>query len=145
MFDKLQRTYGPHSIDRFASANNALLPRYNSAWRDPGTEAVDALHLPDSAWQRENNWCNPPWPLLPTLVLKLRQSGAAATIVAPHWPGQPWHQSLRELCGPPLLIPAQPGLFHPGRLALRGPLGPPRWPVAIVRHPFRPGPTSAAV
>eukprot|EP00873_Tetraselmis_striata_P023059 jgi/Tetstr1/443323/TSEL_031338.t1 len=40
--------FGPHSIHRFESALNTLLPRYNAAWLDPTCEAVDSLHLPDA-------------------------------------------------------------------------------------------------
>eukprot|EP00873_Tetraselmis_striata_P014461 jgi/Tetstr1/434725/TSEL_023778.t1 len=83
MFAELEAMWGAHSVDRFASAMNAMLPRNNAAWLDPGCEAVDSLHLSDAEWRRENNYCNPPWPLLPDLVQKLRQSGAAATVVAP--------------------------------------------------------------
>jgi hypothetical protein len=43
-----------HSIDRFASALNTLLPRYNAGSKDPTCEAVDALHLPYNDWRREN-------------------------------------------------------------------------------------------
>eukprot|EP00873_Tetraselmis_striata_P028116 jgi/Tetstr1/448380/TSEL_035661.t1 len=71
MFGELGSRFGPHSIDRFASALNTLLPRYNAAWLDPTCEAVDSLHLPDANWRRENNWCNAPWPMLPDLVQKL--------------------------------------------------------------------------
>eukprot|EP00873_Tetraselmis_striata_P033084 jgi/Tetstr1/453348/TSEL_040339.t1 len=89
--------WGAHSVDRFASALNAILPRYNATWLDPGCEAVDSLHLSDAEWRRENNYCNPPWPLLPDMVQKLRQSGAAATVVAPRWEGKVWHQALTEM------------------------------------------------
>eukprot|EP00873_Tetraselmis_striata_P021261 jgi/Tetstr1/441525/TSEL_029755.t1 len=61
---------------------NAMLTRYNAAGLHPGCESVDSLHLSDAEWRRENNYCNPPWPLLPDRVQKLRQSGAAATVVA---------------------------------------------------------------
>jgi hypothetical protein len=128
----------------FASSNITHLPRFNSAWYDPLSEAVDALHLPDPAWRAENNWCNPPWPLLPDLVLKLRHSGAAATVVVPHWPGQPWHQALRELCGPPLLFSARTDLFLHGRHLAHAQPGAPRWLVAIFRQAFQLGSTSAA-
>jgi hypothetical protein len=37
--------FGPHTIERFASALNKLLPRYNANWLDPSCEAVDSLHL----------------------------------------------------------------------------------------------------
>eukprot|EP00873_Tetraselmis_striata_P012486 jgi/Tetstr1/432750/TSEL_022116.t1 len=35
MFSELESRFGPHSIDRFASALNTLIPRYNAAWLDP--------------------------------------------------------------------------------------------------------------
>ena len=86
MFRHLSELWGSHSIDRFASAQNKQLPRYNARWRDGQAEAVDCLHLPDADWRGEHNWCNPPWELLDDLAAKLRQSGAAATIIAPYWP-----------------------------------------------------------
>eukprot|EP00873_Tetraselmis_striata_P002689 jgi/Tetstr1/422953/TSEL_013732.t1 len=55
MLAELESRFGPHSIDRFASALNTLLPRYNAAWLDPTCEAVDSLHLPDADLRRENN------------------------------------------------------------------------------------------
>jgi hypothetical protein len=83
LFAELDMRFGKHSIDRFVSALNTLLPRYDAGWKDPTCEAVDALHLPDNDWRKVNNWCNPPSPLLPNLVQKLRQSGATSTVVAP--------------------------------------------------------------
>jgi hypothetical protein len=84
----MDSVWGPHSIDRFATQVNSQLLRYNSRWRDPTSEAVDCLHLPDNRWTAENNWCNPPKTLLPDLVEKLRQSGAEAIVVAPYWPAK---------------------------------------------------------
>eukprot|EP00873_Tetraselmis_striata_P015897 jgi/Tetstr1/436161/TSEL_025007.t1 len=55
MFAELEAMWGAHSVDRFASALNAMLPRYNAAWLDPGREAVDSLHLSDA----EYKYCNP--------------------------------------------------------------------------------------
>eukprot|EP00873_Tetraselmis_striata_P044568 jgi/Tetstr1/464832/TSEL_009571.t1 len=49
LFAELEAMWGAHSVDRFASAMNAMLPRYNAAWLDPGCEAVDSLHLSDAA------------------------------------------------------------------------------------------------
>ena len=70
LFRHLQRRYR-HTVDRFASMANAQLPRYNSRWLDPGTEAVDCLRLPDSVWRSKNNYFHPPWDLLDDLTLKL--------------------------------------------------------------------------
>ncbi len=50
---------------------------------------MDNLRLPDAEWRRERNWCNPPWELLDDLVVKLRNSGAEATVIAPYWPKKP--------------------------------------------------------
>eukprot|EP00873_Tetraselmis_striata_P010603 jgi/Tetstr1/430867/TSEL_002009.t1 len=79
LFAELEAMWGAHSVDRFASALNAMLPRYNAAWLDPGCEAVDSLHLSDAEWRRENNYCNPPWPLLPDLGVP-PLGGTAATV-----------------------------------------------------------------
>eukprot|EP00873_Tetraselmis_striata_P014170 jgi/Tetstr1/434434/TSEL_023534.t1 len=120
LFAELESRFGPHSIDRFASALNTLLPRYNAVWLDPTCEAVDALHLPDADWRRENNLCNAPWPLLPDLVQKLQQSVAAATVVAPRWEGKAWHQALTEMAVEELTVAPRASLFRPGRRDGRG-------------------------
>eukprot|EP00873_Tetraselmis_striata_P019580 jgi/Tetstr1/439844/TSEL_028255.t1 len=143
MFAELESRFGSHSIDRFASALNTLLPRYNAAWLDPTCEAVDSLHLPNADWRRENNWCNASWPLLPDLVQKLQQSGAAATVVAPRWEGKAWHQALTEMAVEELTVAPRAGLFRPGRRDGRGMIGRPHWPVTVSRVPFRHGSTCA--
>ena len=43
IFKQLDNRWGPHTIDRFASHYNAQLPRFNSRFWNPGTEAVDAF------------------------------------------------------------------------------------------------------
>jgi hypothetical protein len=48
IFSYLDSLWGPHSIGTFATQGNTQLPRYNSRWRDPTSEAVGCLHLPDN-------------------------------------------------------------------------------------------------
>jgi hypothetical protein len=55
LFAELDLRFGKHSIDRFASALNTLLPSYNAGRKDPTCEAVDALNLVDNDWRKENN------------------------------------------------------------------------------------------
>jgi hypothetical protein len=55
VFHEMDTQLGLHTIDRFASALNTLLPHYNANWLDPSCEAMDALHLADAAWKEENN------------------------------------------------------------------------------------------
>eukprot|EP00873_Tetraselmis_striata_P028309 jgi/Tetstr1/448573/TSEL_035822.t1 len=103
-----------------------------------GTEAVDSLAQSDATWRPEVNWCNPPWQLLDDLVLKLQQSGAAATVVAPAWHGRPWLQQLHEMATEVLHYPPSRDLFFPGLLGRRAGVGPPPWSVMLFRLPFRP-------
>ncbi|XRB14270.1 RNA-dependent DNA polymerase [Pseudoscourfieldia marina] len=118
-----------HSVDRFATALNTLLPRFNSRWEQPGAEAVNSLALSDEHWRSEKNWCNPPWSLLPTLADKLEQSGAAATVVTPDWPRENWAAKLDALAIEVTRIPAHTGLFIPGRRRTAHGAGAPRWDV----------------
>ena len=139
IFRHLDKLYGPHSIDRFASMENRQLPRYNSKWRDPLCE--DCLHLPDQAWRQEHNWCNPPWDLMDDLIAKLTTSGASATVVAPHWPAKSWYQRLSEMASEVTIYPATRDFFFPGRLAPRAGVGTPVWSTAVFVVPSRPGST----
>ena len=59
VFLRIDELWGPDSVDHFANNINALLPRFNSHYAVPGSEAVDtfAVH-----WGGENNWCPPSSP-----------------------------------------------------------------------------------
>jgi hypothetical protein len=96
-FAQLDSTWGPHTVDRFASRLNSKLPRYNSRWEDPGSAGLDAFSQPLEDWVRANNFCFPPVAALPRLAHLLRVTGAPATVVAPAWPAQAWFQALQEL------------------------------------------------
>ena len=91
----LQRRFGPHTVDRYASADNALLPRWNGLLPHPLSEGAGALA---QAWADENNFAFPPPTELPRLAqLLFERPGTACTVVAPYWPAQPWFQVLTEI------------------------------------------------
>ena len=136
-FALLNLRFGPHSVDRFATANNAHLQRYNSLMADPGSEALDAFAQSYQLWRDENNFCNPPWELLEQLARFLYDSGAAATVIAPYWPAQIWFQMLNDMCSEITILPDRQGMFLPGRLGSTVALGKPGWPVACFRVPLR--------
>jgi Reverse transcriptase (RNA-dependent DNA polymerase) len=111
VFARLSDRWGPHTIDRFAAAHNTLLPLWNSEMHEPGSAGVNAFAQAD--WGDHNNWCHPPVRLLPQLVQHLHCTGAAATVLVPNWPAQPWYAPLVELaddivhlppCSPSLLL-----------------------------------------
>ena len=128
VFDWLNALFGPYTVDRFATANNAQLSRFNSRYADPLTEAVDAF---TQDWSGESNWVNPPYDarLLLQVAQKIRWDRAAATVVVPHWPAQPWYREFAAQAEALLHLPARRGLFRPGVSGIPAP--PPRWDVTV--------------
>lgn len=107
------RRWGVPQVDRFADNNNRVVLRFNSRWWCPQVEALDGLA---QVWSGCLNWVNPPWPLLPQVVEKLKQEPAAAAIVvAPLWVAQPWWVELLKLAAEVVVLPQEHGLFSPGQ------------------------------
>ncbi|KAK3276044.1 hypothetical protein CYMTET_15859 [Cymbomonas tetramitiformis] len=104
------KQWGPYKVDRFASEISAQLPRYYAAWKDPKCEGVDSLTYDGRG---ENNWVNPPWVVLDEVVHKLREEGAAATVVALYWPGQSWFRELEALATE-VVFRKDDDCFYPG-------------------------------
>lgn len=104
LFVYLDQMWGPHSIDRFATMSNALMPMYNSRYADPYTSGIDALAQQN--WAKHNNFVNPPFRLIPKVLQVVEKQKASATVIAPWWPAQPWFQKIMTLsvC-PPLKLP----------------------------------------
>lgn len=85
--EELNKRWGPHDIDRFATPDNAVCKRFN-------TRAASAMAVP---WAGRNNWVAPPLKMLGAVVQKLVQEEASATLIAPEWPGRPWFALLSEI------------------------------------------------
>ena len=137
LFADLDARWGPHTVDRFASANNAQCRRFNSRWRDPLTEAVDAMarhwRAHPTTGELEVNWVNPPWSELADVVQKLREDGAAATVVAPYWPSAIWFRDLLEISSEYEILPEATDTFLLGKLGSCKPLDKPGWSVMVCR------------
>ena len=131
MFKMIDRKYGPHTVDRFANLHNTQLQRYNSRFMDPFCEGVDALAQQN--WHQENNYCNPPWRLIPQVLDIVTAQNAVATLLIPMWKSQPWYPKLRKmLVEQPMLLPSHPRLFLKMG-ATPEPLRQRRWKVAVCR------------
>jgi hypothetical protein len=104
LFRMLDKRWGRHTIDRFATMCNTQLPRYNSRFADPCTAGIDALAQSD--WAHHTNYVNAPFRLLSKVLRIVQEQGATATVIAPWWPAQPWFNKLRELSiQPPISLP----------------------------------------
>ena len=95
LFQLLEETWGPHSIDRFATHITTQLPCYNSRFHDPYTHGVDALAQAD--WSYHNNYVNPPFRLLNKVIDVIVKHHAVATIIAPWWRGHRFLHRLQAL------------------------------------------------
>lgn len=83
VFSQLDKQWGPHTIDRFASHANTQLERFNSRCWNPGSEAVDAFTV---NWAGEMNWLCPPIGLIPRVIRHAQACQAKGTLIAPCWP-----------------------------------------------------------
>lgn len=121
IFHQIDKVWGPHSIDLFASRSCHQIERYVSWSEDPQATAVDAFRM---AWKHENPWIVPfPFVLVGRILQKICQEKVTATIVVPHWPSAPWYPQLLGLlidC-PILIVHHQHTIITPNRDQQIGP------------------------
>ena len=86
IFQHLNKVHDPFTIDRFTTMLKTQLPVYNSYKWDTFSSGVDALAQQD--WAEHNNYVNPPFRLIPSILRLLQVRQAEATIIAPFWPAQ---------------------------------------------------------
>ena len=127
-FRQINRMWGPHSIDRFASIVTSQLPVYNSRYLDPQTSGIDALAQHD--WGQNNNYVNPPFRMLDQVLDVIIAQQAYATVIAPLWRGQAWFAKLRRLLvAAPLRLPnTKTTMWKMGNVTAE-PLKNPRWAI----------------
>jgi hypothetical protein len=144
VFRQLNQRWGPHTIDRFGSHTNHLLPVFNSRFWCPGTHGVDAFAQSD--WASHNNWCNGPFGRIGAVLAILRDQLAAATVIVPFWRSAPWWPTLVERGGQYVYrfvhgsteLRSSPGLFRPGpSLGNQAGVGRPNWRVLALRIDMR--------
>ena len=92
----LEERWGPHTIDRYATAATARVARFNSLLPEPASEGAMALA---QEWRHEdNNFVFPPVSELPRIAQLLHERPSlSATLVVPHWPAQAWWQQLIDV------------------------------------------------
>lgn len=119
VFSMLDGMFGPHTIDRFADANNTQLIRFNSRYWSPGSEAVDAFTV---NWAGENNWLCPPIGLIPRVIRYMQVCRAHGTLIVPMWESAPFwpilcpHGSIfAGFVGEWCQLPQVEGLFLPSK------------------------------
>ena len=87
VFEMLEAAWGPHTVDRFATAYNAQVQQFNSRYACPDSEAVDVFTV---NWFGENNWWCPPPVLVPRVLRHAERCKAQGTLVIPGWESSPF-------------------------------------------------------
>ena len=123
VFQSLDTAWGPCSIDRFATAGSAHLPRFNSPTAHPGAEAVDG-------WQQywggsECNFVCPPFSQAALVIRKIVRDRATAVVVLPAWPAQVWWAETLHRADAAVYLPTSSALYSRGPFTPPAP--PPRW------------------
>eukprot|EP00736_Rhodelphis_marinus_P008539 Rmarinus@m.5301 len=129
-FRRAEARWGPHTVDLFATAANAQLPRFFAGRPQPGCAGVNALAHP---WGGEVPWIHPPYSLIGRVLRKLRTDGVPnATLCLPVWTAQSWWPLMTSMMvDTPILLPTDESPFLRG-LGARG-LRPPAWRVGVFR------------
>jgi hypothetical protein len=131
-FSLIDLHFGPHTVDRMASAINTKTERFNSRLYDPQAEAVNCFA---QDWSGENNYVAPPFALIPTILRHIQQCKAeTTTIVVPMWTSAWWWpRLLRMTTAPPLQLRTAKGVFRAGPSGRVEPFRNDNWTFAAFR------------
>ena len=81
-FRILDKLWGPHTFDNFASATNRQSMLFNRRFWCPGSAGFNALAYD---WVEENNWVNPPFALIGKVLLHMKACKVVGNVIVPWW------------------------------------------------------------
>ena len=87
VFSFIDASWGPHTVDCFASPYNNQTKRFHSRFWSPGCEAVDTFTV---NWGSEMNWWLPPQHLVCRTIRHASRCKAKGTLVVPAWNSAPF-------------------------------------------------------
>ena len=86
-FQFIDEIWGPHSVDRLASSNNAKTKLFNSLYWNPGSLGVNSFN---SDWSQNVSWLFPPVPLASWTINHLVKYKSKGTLIVPKWTSPFW-------------------------------------------------------
>ncbi|CAD6225832.1 GSCOCG00005747001-RA-CDS, partial [Cotesia congregata] len=87
-FNKIQKKFGPFTIDLFASRIDKKCKTFCSRFADPEASFVDAFTIP---WNNKNFYAFPPFSLILKALRKIIIDRAEGVMIVPEWSTQPWY------------------------------------------------------
>lgn len=83
-----------YTLDPFATRATAMAPTFCSLEAEEHSIANDGMCV---SWKRQHLFLNPPWDLIPKVLLKIVEDRASGVLIVPRWPSQAWWPLLLRL------------------------------------------------
>lgn len=116
LFSFLNKEWGPHTLDGFATSLNTQVPRYVSWGPDFRALGRDFFLMAPTLDSKEVAWLFPPYFLISRLLSLLPSLPFRVTLFVPCWPSQAWWPRLLTfLADFPVIVPAFPCLLTRAR------------------------------
>ena len=91
LYQQMCKKFNYHpALNFFANKWNRQTKKYCS-WRRDRNSQGNAWKL---RWDKQTNWLNPPWELIPRALNKLQQDKATALVCLPMWKSAPWYSKM---------------------------------------------------
>jgi hypothetical protein len=125
LYQQMCKKFNYHpALDLFANKWNRQTKKYCS-WRQDRNSQGNAWKL---RWDKQTNWLNPPWELIPRALNKLQQDKATAMVCLPMWKSAPWYSKMVNMMqAEPHIIKDKPIYKDPEGKNMP----PPRWATLI--------------
>jgi hypothetical protein len=99
-------------IDRFASNENAKLPRFNTRFAHPTCQDYNCMA---QDWTQGGlSYACPPLAMVGQVVQLISQQRTSAILIVPNWPQQPWWPKLQAMTKDRLSLGSGKNAFKPG-------------------------------
>jgi hypothetical protein len=87
VFRKVEKAWGPFTVDAFASSHSARLPRFWTKFHTPEAEWCNAF---SASWALERVFAFPDPNLVGEVISRLRMDQGQCTLIVPRWTSAPW-------------------------------------------------------
>jgi hypothetical protein len=83
-----------YTLDPFATQATAMARTFCSLQAEAPCTANDGMCV---SWRQQQLFLNPPWDIIPKVLLKIVEDGASGVLIVPRWPSQAWWPLLLRL------------------------------------------------
>ena len=118
LFDMIDRIWGPHEIDWFASSYSKKVNLFCSRYWQADCMCMDAFTV---HWGNKNGWFCPPICMLSRVLLYMQQCCAYGTVILPNWPSSNFWPILCpngnyiKAVKDSIVLPSSSEFYSPGR------------------------------